>query len=175
MEIEQQFVAITLDDGSTAIMGFATQARGSSLPYGGQWVDEAAGWWRREPTDDNIFQEIGRTSFGGAQPVSYRKIKRAEIPRDRSYRNALVDDGGQLTFDMPKAREIHRDKLRQLRVAHFAANDIVLLEAVIEGDEVKRAKAVARRDALRDVTELLSIEAAKTIEQLKTAGMEIVG
>ena len=170
MKIEQQFIAITLDDGATAIMGFLTQGRGSIIPSGPEWADEAAGWWSREATDENIFDEVLRTSFGEGRSVArYRRVSPSEVPQDRTYRNAWKDDGTAIVHDMPKAREIHRDRLRRMRVPLFEQNDIALADALVEGDEVARQAAVARRNALRDVTKHSAIDTAQTIEELKTA------
>jgi len=170
MKIEQQFIAITLDDGSTAIMGFVTQGRGSTLPAGAQWTSEAAGWWKREPTDENVIEEIARMSSGaGPQPSRYRRIAQADIPQDRTYRNAWKDDGQAIVHDMAKAREIHRDRLRQMRVQLFEVNDIALADALAERDEPKRLEAIAQRNALRDVTKAPAIDAAQTVEDLKAA------
>jgi len=168
MNIEQQFVAITLDDGSTAIMGFVTQGRGSALPHGAQWV-EGTDWWRRDPTDENIFEEIGRTGFSGRQAVKYRNIDPADIPQDRTYRNALIDTGKKLTFDMGRAREIHKDRLRRMRAPLFEKNDLALRDAILDGDQEKIGLYTSRRDALRAVTDDIRIGSAKTIDDLKVA------
>jgi len=69
--------------------------------------------------------------------------------------------------DMPKCREIHRAKLRELRRPLFVENDLAIRDAQIDGDAVKLAAAVARRNALRDVTADPAIEAAQTPEELK--------
>lgn len=175
MNIEQAFFAVTLDDGSVAIMGFVTQGRGSSLPKGAEWVDEAEGWWKREPTDANVFLEIGRTAFAdGRSPTGYRRVQPTDLPQDRTYRNAWKDDGQAIVHDMPKAREIHRDRLRQLRAAQFEANDIALRDAILAQDQQAIAKATKRRDDLRDATDDPAIEAAQTVDELRVAGMATV-
>lgn len=169
METKQQFISITLSDGSVAVMGFITQGRGSDLPWGAVWTNEP-GWWTREASDVNVFAEISRMDFGeGRQAAGYRRINPEDIPQDRTYRNALKDDGQKLDFDMAKAREIHKDRIRRARVMLFVENDIALRDADLEKDNAKLNKAKKKRDDLRDATEYAGIEAAQTIEELKAA------
>lgn len=167
MNIEQEFISITMDDGSVVIMGFLTQGRGSNLPGGAEWISD--GWWRRPATDENIFSEIQRASFGEKTAVGYRKVNLTDIPKDRTYRNALKDDGNKLGFDMVKAREIHKDRIRRTRVKLFEKNDLDLRDAILENDKKKIDDAKKKRDDLRDATDYPAIESAKTIDELKAA------
>lgn len=174
MEIKQTFISISLDTGRVAIMGFVTQGKGSILPSGAIWIDEEKNWWYREPTDENIKNEIERTMFSNGQPTIYRIISQEEIPIDRTFRDALFDDGQKLMFNMERAREIHRDRLRRLRVAEFEKNDIELRDASLEKDEIKLQKALEKRDVLRNITIHPEIDAAKNIEELKIAGLSVL-
>src|SRR3990167_5184601 len=63
--------------------------------------------------------------------VSHREVEESAIPADRTFRNALKPD---LTHDMPKSREIHCNRLRDLRQPLFAENDIAIRDAQIDGD-----------------------------------------
>jgi hypothetical protein len=159
-------VAITLDDGTVALMSFITHGRGSILPYGAEW-SKTPGYWVRPATDDNIFQEISRAHAVGPQPVKYRIVDESEIPADRTFRNALVDKGGKLMHDMDKAKELHRAKIRRHRVALFAENDLALMTAMADGDKPAIAAAKARRQELRDAPANPAIDAAQTTEELK--------
>ena len=76
--------------------------------------------------------------------------------------------------DLPKCREIHRGKLRELRRPLFTENDLAIRDAQIEGDSVKLTAAVARRNALRDVTADARIDAAQTPEALKAVIPEVL-
>jgi len=159
------FVAVTLDDGSpVAIMGILEKGRGSVLPSGASWVHE--GYWYRPASSEVIFEEISR-AFAGKTVVSYRRIERGEIPIDRAYRNALVDDGEKLIHDMSKAREVHLDKLRRERASKMEALDIELIRALGAGKPVKDIEA--KKQALRDMPTMLApkLAACKTINELK--------
>lgn len=167
---QQVNVAITLDDGSLAIMGFLTVGRGSVLPYGATWRSE--GWWERPANDANLFHEISRGFATGPQPVRYRLVSADDIPADRTFRDALADDGKELTYNMPKAREMQRERIRRARVAKFAANDLAMMDAVVEGDQQKIEAAKARRQYLRDAPADPRIDAAQTVDELKAIELE---
>lgn len=165
---EQAFIAITLDDDSVAIMGFVIVGRGPGLPFGAKWIDRSAGWWRREPTDENLAFEISRTFAGStAQPVRYRRVDASEVPRDRTFRNALADDGGRLSHRMPRAREIHLARLREARQPMLDQLDRDWMRANGRGDSKEMAAIEARRQVLRDLPATIGIEKAKTTDELK--------
>lgn len=85
---------------------------------------------------------------------------------DRTFRNAWKND---LTVDMPKARDIHRNTLRRLRAPLLAALDIEYQKADEKGDIGAKMEIAAKKQALRDVTQAPEIEAAQTPAQLKAA------
>ena len=93
-------------------------------------------------------------------------VDESAIPADRTFRNAWNAD---LTVDMPKAREIHKETLRKLRapILEQAAGDYT--NADIAKDEAKKTELAAKITALRDVTDDPAIAAAQTPEQLKAA------
>lgn len=169
MEIEQAFIALPMSDGTTSIMGFITQGRGDRLPVGAEWISE--GWWRREATTANINDELGRT-FGplaDPKPLSFHIVERADIPVDRTYRNALRHDGSAFSHDMEHARRLHLDIVRQERNAQFPALDVAWMKAMGQGDTKAAAEVEAQRQALRDLPKTLgtAIEAARTTDELK--------
>lgn len=96
--------------------------------------------------------------------MSTREIEFADIPTDRTFRNAWTSD---LTVDMPKAREIHRDHLRQMRAPLLATLDAEYLIADERGDLTAKIEIATKKQALRDVTADPTIEAARTPEELK--------
>lgn len=86
---------------------------------------------------------------------------------DRAFRNAWVLTGKDVTVDMPKARELHRDRLRVLRAPKLAELDMQYLRADETKDETEKARIATEKQALRDVTADPAIEAATTPEELK--------
>ena len=87
------------------------------------------------------------------------------------FRDALVWSPAEQVakVDMDKARQIHRDNLRKLRAPLFVANDLHLRDALIDGNTERRNACLRQRDALREVTALVLISAARTLEELHAA------
>ena len=105
------------------------------------------------------------------QGTTYSIVDKANIPSDRSYRNAWKFDHNQkkMDHDMAKAKEIHKEKLRVLRAPKLAALDIEYQKADEENNGQLKKQIADKKKALRDVTSDPSIEAAKNIEELKLA------
>ncbi len=93
---------------------------------------------------------------------SYRKIDKDWIPTDRIFRDSWEID---LTVNIPKAKEIWKEKLRVERLPLFEANDILLRDAMVEDDADKKAIALAERDRLRDIT--LLVDECETPAEIK--------
>ena len=181
-------VAITLDDGSLSVMTFVTESRSPTLPTGAVWADLKSGRWTREPTDANVFAEISkafpavdRNGLPQPQPVNYKIVDAAEVPTDRTYRNAWTHDGKDFGHDMAKAREIHLDLVRNARAdalgaldrdytklsGQALAADAIADKAVKDAKLAEAAAVEAKRQALRDAPQTLDVESAATIEELK--------
>lgn len=74
-----EYIAITKTDGSLAVMQFIIEAE-----------------FIREPSDENINAEIQKSNINA---VSWRRIKKEDLPLDRTYRNAWKDDGTKIDLD----------------------------------------------------------------------------
>jgi len=179
-------VALQMDDGTVAVMGFITHSSSPTLPYGATWNPD--GTWQREPTDANIFAEISK-AFPGVdqnglpkpQPISYKVIEPSSIPADRSYRNAWVFDGAKVDHDIEKAKAIHLDKIRRARTRALGELDIEYSKlsaqaAVAEAAKDNKTKAEktaealaieGKRQALRDAPQTLDLSNVTTIDELK--------
>jgi hypothetical protein len=93
----------------------------------------------------------------------YEIVTVADIPSDRTFRDAWVKVGGGVSHDMAKARDIAHDKRRKARAAEFAPLDI---EATIPA----RAQAAeAARQVVRDKYAAIQndIDAAADVAALK--------
>lgn len=162
---EATSVAITFDDGTVGIMQFVMR----------EYAKDGTTRWARAATQETVDEEISRCSFDRAV-VSWRFMDRSELPEgdDRRFRAAWKDDGIKLVVDMPKAREIHRDYLREMRKPKLADLDVAYLQ-VLESGVPDGTAIVAQKQALRDVTDDPAIEAATTPEELKAVIPDALG
>ena len=91
----------------------------------------------------------------------------ATVPANRDFRGAWVLDGSVISEDMDKAKEIFKDKIREVRKPLLEAKDVELMKALEAGNSTT-AIATAK-DALRDATDASAIADASTIAELKAA------
>ena len=91
----------------------------------------------------------------------------ATVPSNRNFRDAWSLSGDVITEDLTKAKEIFRDKIREVREPLLAAKDVELMKALEAGSSTT-AIATAK-DALRDAPAAQAITDATTIAELKTA------
>ena len=78
-----------------------------------------------------------------------------------------------ITVNMDKARDIHRQRLREARAPLFNALDVAFQRAMESGADT--SSIVAQKQALRDVTADPAIEAAQTTDALKAVWPEALG
>ena len=106
---EVQLIAITMADGSLAVMQFITRAwndaqKAAALASGDPVAERV-----REATDDAINLEIARAGFDA---VSWRRIQPEDLPATRDDRDAWRDDGEKIGVD-PARRKVRPQTLAQ--------------------------------------------------------------
>ena len=69
--------------------------------------------------------------------------------------------------DMAKAKELHRDKIREERQPLLNALDIEFQKALETDDATKKAEVIAKKQALRDAPADSDIAAASDTDALK--------
>lgn len=165
-------IALTMDDGSFATVAFKVEGRSPTLPSGATWLP--SGSWHRPATSENIDAELAKTfpgfnTFGikRAKPVSWRIINPVELPGDRTYRNSWEDKAGVIVHNLEKARNIHRDRIREARASKLVALDLEYQRADEANDPQAKKQVVERKQFLRDLPAHPAIDAAQTITQLK--------
>lgn len=83
-------------------------------------------------------------------------------------------------IDLEKAKEIHKNKIRQVRNPLLQQKDVEYMRALEAGDSEKVSQVVAEKQALRDVTaivndvEIESTSVNEVTEQLKQVWDESV-
>lgn len=105
--------------------------------------------------------------------VSVREMGPDEVIEDRMFRDAWTDSG-RLSVEMPKARNIWREKMREARAPILEKLDIEYQRADEAGDAEAKIRIASKKQALRDVTEDPRIESAKTPEELKAVWPEFL-
>jgi hypothetical protein len=80
-----------------------------------------------------------------------------------------------ITINLDKAREIHKDKIREARAPQLAALDVQFMRAVEQADATKQAEIAATKQVLRDATTAPDIAAATDLDELKTTWPAILG
>ena len=90
-------------------------------------------------------------------------------PSDRHFRNAWAISGKVIAEDMTKAKEIFKDKIREVRGPLLEAEDVVYMKALEADDSTAKTNSVNKKKALRDAPAAKAISDADTIAKLKAA------
>ena len=93
----------------------------------------------------------------------------ATVPSDRHFRGAWSLSGSVISEDMTKAKEIFKDKIREVRAPLLDAEDVVYMKALEADDASAKTASVAKKKALRDAPAAQAITDADTIAKLKAA------
>jgi hypothetical protein len=91
----------------------------------------------------------------------------ATVPANRDFRGAWALNGSVISEDMDKAKEIFKDKIREVRKPLLEAKDVELMKALEEGNST--TAIASAKNALRDATDASAIADASTIDELKAA------
>ena len=91
------------------------------------------------------------------------------VPANRDFRGAWSLSGTVISEDLDKAKEIFKDKIREIRAPLLEAEDVVYMKALEAGDSDAQAASVTKKNALRDAPAASAITNADTIEKLKAA------
>lgn len=89
------------------------------------------------------------------------------VPADRNFRGAWVLNGTVISEDIDAAKEIFKDKIREVRRPLLEAKDVELMKA-LETSASTTAIATAK-DALRDAPAAAAIANASDIAALKAS------
>ena len=100
-------------------------------------------------------------SVTGAPAISVRQATIEDSPppgwdgskSDRTFREAWTDEvaGPQIDVDMPKARTIHMDRIREKRNAKLTELDLAYMIADENGDNPSKAAIAQQKKVLRDL------------------------
>jgi hypothetical protein len=130
------------------------------------------------PTGELPIEELIRRHIDTTKP--YQVMDATELPnQDGDYYEAWtmvskngISDQYSVELDMVRAREIHRNKLREVRKSTLEALDIQFMRAVERGDIAKQQEIAAKKQQLRDITTDPRIDIATSCEELRALTVE---
>ena len=123
---------------------------------------------RPDMTEEEWIQEAIDTLPKGedGNTVPYRVVNTEDIPSDRVFRTAWEDTGTSVAPNMPKARGIQMNRIREVRNKELAALDITFMRAVEDGDTDAQATIKAKKQELRSIPQTFDLT-TDTPEELK--------
>ena len=97
--------------------------------------------------------------------LSYEIVEDSVIPTDRTFRNAWKQNNKTIETDIAKAREIHKNNIRNARTQKFAELDIEFQKALETSSST--TDIVSKKQTLRDAPADSGIASADTEAKLK--------
>jgi hypothetical protein len=83
-----------------------------------------------------------------------------------------ISDQYSVEVDMVRAREVHRNKLREARKQALETLDVAFMRTVERGDIAKQQEIAAKKQQLRDITTDPRIDTATSCEELRALTIE---
>ena len=99
--------------------------------------------------------------------LDYFIIEEADIPKNTFFERAWKIVDGKIEMDIARAREIHREHVRNARVSKLVELDVEFQRALETSTDT--TSIVSKKKALRDAPANSAIDAAKTEAELIAA------
>ena len=93
----------------------------------------------------------------------------ATVPANRDFRGAWSLSGTVITEDLATAKEIFKDKIREVRAPLLAAEDVAYMKALEADDASAKTASVTKKNNLRNAPAASAITNASDIAALKAA------
>jgi hypothetical protein len=114
-------------------------------------------------TEDEAYQVVGAKDC----PTAVERLVCEPLPQHLlNYRDSCGPTNGELKWDMHKAREHHRNRMRHARKPLLEALDVEYQRADEDDDQEGKKRIARQKKRLRDCTRLPEIDQASTIEDL---------
>ena len=91
------------------------------------------------------------------------------VPADRHFRNAWSLSGTVISEDMTEAKNIFKEKIREVRGPLLTAEDANYMKALESNDSDQKVSIATKKTNLRDAPAAAAITNATTIAELKAA------
>lgn len=128
-------------------------------------------YYATDTSDEAIQATVDKALFAEGRPLRWFRTTLGSFPA-ADFRNAWVTQGNRVVHDMPKARDILRDRLRAERVPLLAALDVEYQRADETADATAKGLAIAEKQALRDAPANPAIDLAMTVDELKSLTLD---
>ena len=93
----------------------------------------------------------------------------ATVPSDRHFRDAWTLSGTTISEDLATAKDIFKDKVREVRKPLLEAEDVIYMKAMEADDSSAKSASVTKKTNLRNAPAASAIADATTIAELKAA------
>ena len=91
------------------------------------------------------------------------------VPSTRHFREAWSLNGNVITEDLTTAKEIFKDKIREVRKPLLETLDVTYMKSLETGNESHKTEAVTKKNNLRNAPAAAAISNATTIDELIAA------
>jgi hypothetical protein len=106
-----------------------------------------------------------------ADPANAKIVDQDTIPQDRTFRKAWKVVGEAIDTDLPIAREVQKDRIRERREPKMKELDIRYMRAIEAGDDEERIRIAGTKQKLRDATKKADDTSITNLDTLKNAGL----
>ena len=119
--------------------------------------------------DQNIVDSIPFATIVDKDGNEKRLDELSAHPDNRLFRMAWSLSGTVITEDVDTAKEIFKEKVRDVRKPLLAEEDVVYMKALEDDDSSAKTASVTKKNALRNAPAASAITSATTIDELKAA------
>lgn len=117
--------------------------------------------------EEQLQREADRAVSSGKAADTPVVMEESDVETDRSFRNAFVKNESSVTVDMPKARDLHMDHIRQRRNKELVKLDVPYMKSLESGDTDAQAEIATQKQTLRDIPATFDLTGASNSSELK--------
>lgn len=100
--------------------------------------------------------------------------KMSQFKLDEFFKSVEIDDTNNFVYNIVKAKNIWKDKIRKDRYKKLLELDVEYQRALENNDTVKMAEVANKKQILRDAPNNPAIDAATTLEELREVYPDIL-
>lgn len=128
----------------------------------------------KEDVDINKAIADWESSFKDATCIGHCEINESDMPSDRTFRDAWVQNGSAVAVSMPKARMIHMDRIRKERKRRLEELDKETMRH--RTNQQKLDEVETKKQVLRDLPAACTaaVDACATPEELKLVQKDFI-